>query len=149
MLACVCSSTLGTDTTDILGAVEYWEAMTLHDVHEFNELHLETCIRFVAAIVFHCIVPCHTWELTLELNATDCLEQMLCHTLEERNHILLLNKTHLAVNLCKLGLAVGTQVLVAETFHNLEITVETRHHQQLLEELWTLRQSIELARVHA
>ena len=123
--------------------------MALHDIHELNELHLETCIGLVATIIFHCIVPCHAWELTLELNATDCLEQVLCHTLEERDHILLLNKAHLAVNLCKLGLTVSTEVLVTEALHNLEVTVETRHHQQLLEELWALWQSIELARVHA
>ena len=57
--------------------------MTLHYVHELNELHLETCIRLVATIIFHCIVPCHTWESLGKFNATNGLEQMLSHTLEE------------------------------------------------------------------
>ena len=56
---------------------------------------------------------------------------------------------HLAVDLCKLGLTVCTKVLVAEALHNLEVTVETGYHQQLLEELRALRQSIELAGIHA
>jgi len=35
-----------------------------------------------------------------------------------------------------------------ETFYDLEITVETGNHQQLLQGLWRLRQSVELSRVH-
>ena len=74
---------------------------------------------------------------------------MACHILKQTDYILLVNKAHLAVNLCELRLAVSSEVLIAEALCNLEIAVETTHHQQLLQCLWTLWQSIELSRIHA
>ena len=56
---------------------------------------------------------------------------------------------HLDVDLGELGLAVGAQVLVAEAAGDLEVAVEARDHQDLLEELRRLRQRVELARVDA
>ena len=47
------------------------------------------------------------------------------------------------------GLAVGTQVFVAEALGDLVVTVETRHHQQLFEQLRRLWQREELARMNA
>ena len=149
LLACICRSTLGTDTADILGTVEDAEPVSFHDVHKLHELHAETCIGLVAAVILHGIVPCHARELLCKLNAAYCLEEVLCHTFEQRDYILLLYKTHLAVNLSEFGLTVGTQVLVAETLHYLEVTVEARYHKQLLEELRALRKSIELTGIHA
>ena len=74
---------------------------------------------------------------------------MLGHSLEGLYDVFLGYERHLAVNLCEFRLSVGTQVFVAEAFHDLEIAVESRHHKQLLESLRTLRQGIELSRVHA
>ena len=74
---------------------------------------------------------------------------MTAHTLEHLQDVLLFDERHLAVNLRELRLAVSTQVLVAETLHNLEVAVHARHHQQLLQCLRTLRQGIELPRIHA
>ena len=74
---------------------------------------------------------------------------MLHHSLEHFDDIILLDKRHLAVDLCELGLTIGTKVLVAETLDDLEITVETSHHEKLLELLRRLRQSVELSGVHA
>ena len=47
------------------------------------------------------------------------------------------------------GLAVGTQIFIAEAFGDLVIAVETGHHQQLFEQLRRLRQRKKFARVHA
>ena len=74
---------------------------------------------------------------------------MFHHPLEEVENILLLNKRHFAVDLGELRLAVGTEVLIAETFSDLEIAVESRHHKQLLVELRRLRQCVELPGVHS
>ena len=57
---------------------------------------------------------------------------MLHKTLKHLQNIFLLHKRHLAVDLCELRLAVGTQILVAEALGYLEVAVETRHHQKLL-----------------
>ena len=73
---------------------------------------------------------------------------MAGHLLKELNDILLVDEAHLAVYLCELWLTVRTKVLVAEALGNLEVTVETSHHKQLLKGLRTLWKSIKLARVH-
>ena len=62
LFACISSSTFSTDTTDVSSAVKYREAMSFHDVHQFNELHAEADIRLVATVVFHGICPRHTNE---------------------------------------------------------------------------------------
>ena len=103
--------------------------MTFHDVHQFNELHAETQIRFVAAIIFHGISPRHTLERFGQFNTPKSLEQMFGHSFESRNDVFLFYETHFTVNLCKFRLTVGTQVFVTETFCNLEITVEPGNHQ--------------------
>ena len=59
-----------------------------------------------------------------------------------------MNERHFTVDLRKLRLAVGAQVFIAKTFHDLEILVEASHHQDLFESLRRLRQGIELPFVH-
>src|SRR5579863_1977848 len=69
--------------------------------------------------------------------------------LDERHHVFFGNKRHLHVKLCKFRLAVGSLVFIAETTRYLEVAVKPGHHQQLLELLWGLRQSIKLACIEA
>ena len=73
---------------------------------------------------------------------------MAGHILEELKHIFLLYKRHLTVDLGELWLTISTQVLITEALGNLEVTIETADHQQLLEGLRRLGQCIELARIH-
>ena len=73
---------------------------------------------------------------------------MTGHILEELEHIFLFHERHLTVDLRELGLTVCAQVLITETLGNLEVTVETTDHQQLLQGLGRLRQCIELSWVH-
>ena len=123
--------------------------MSLHDVHQLDELHAETQVRLIASVIFHGIVPGHTREGFLYLDTTNGLEQVFGHSFENIQHIFLFHEAHLAVDLCKFRLAVCAQVFIAETFHDLEITVETGNHQQLLQRLRRLRQCIELSGIHA
>ena len=125
LLACIVGCTLGTNTTDVSCIVEYREAISLQDVHQFDKLHAETQVGLVTTIILHGVCPWHALERFCQLNATQFLEQILGHSLEEFDHIVLLHKRHFAVNLCKFRLTVSTQVLVTETFGNLEIAVET------------------------
>ena len=55
----------------------------------------------------------------------------------------------LQIDLSELRLAIGAQVFVAEAAHDLEVSVESRDHQDLLEQLRRLRQRIELAGIDA
>ena len=73
------------------------------------------------------------------------LEQRLVEV-EDRLHP---RKRQLDVDLRELGLAIGPQVFVAEAAHDLEVAVEARHHQDLLEQLRRLREGVELAAVDA
>ena len=70
--------------------------------------------------------------------------------LHRREHVFLLDKAHLDVELIELARqAVGARVLVAEARRDLEIAVEARHHQQLLVLLRRLRQRVEFAGMNA
>jgi hypothetical protein len=63
-------------------------------------------------------------------------------------HVFLRDEAHLEIELVELARrAVGARVFVAEAGRDLEVAVEARHHQQLLELLRRLRQRVELARM--
>ena len=64
-------------------------------------------------------------------------------------NVLLLDKGHFHIDLRKLGLAVGAQILVAEAAGDLIITIDAARHQKLLENLGRLRQRVKLAGVYA
>ena len=55
------------------------------------------------------------------------------------------DKAHLGVELHELVLAIGAQVFVAKATSDLVVAIHTSHHQQLLEQLWALRQRVERA----
>ena len=77
-------------------------------------------------------------------------EQTVKHRLDRVEDVLLGDEAHLEVELVELaGAAVSPAVFIAETGCDLEVAVEARHHQQLLELLRGLRQGVELARVQA
>ncbi len=119
--------------------------MAFHDVHQLDKLHAEAGVGLVAAIIFHCIGPWHSRERLGELHAAQLLEEVLGHALEEVDDVVLLNVAHFAVDLSELGLAVGSQVFVAEAFYNLEVSVHARNHEKLLQGLRRLGQGIELS----
>ena len=70
------------------------------------------------------------------------------HVLNDGEHVVLRGERHLHIELIELaGAAVAAGVLIAEARRDLEVAVEARGHQQLLELLRGLRQGIELAGV--
>ena len=73
------------------------------------------------------------------------LDQLDQQPLDQAHHVRLADERHLHVELRELRLAVGAQILVAEAARDLEVAVDPRHHQQLLELLRRLRQRVELA----
>ena len=123
--------------------------MTFQYIHQLHEFHTETQVGFVATIIFHGVRPCHALELTFQFHTADFFEQIFCHTFKQVDDVVLFHERHFTVYLSKFRLTVGAEVLVTETLGNLEVTVETGYHQQLLQGLWALRQSVELSRIHA
>jgi len=80
----------------------------------------------------------------------ELLEQPLDHRLHGGEDVLLRHEAHLDIQLVEVGgRAVGARVFIAETGRDLEIAVEARHHDQLLELLRRLRQRVELTRMQA
>ncbi len=156
LLAGIVCATFGADTAYILGIGK--DAKTLvfrllllccvEDVLQLNKGHAETSVGLVAAIVFHGVRPRHTRQFG-QVYIENGLEQVTGHTFEHIQYVFLFYKGHLAVDLGELRLAVGTQVLVAEALDNLEVTVESAHHEQLLQYLRALRQCVELPGIHA
>ena len=69
-------------------------------------------------------MPCHLLQTCRKFDVENFLKQMAGHVFKQIDYIVLLDKTHLTVYLSELRLAVGTQILIAETLGNLEITVE-------------------------
>src|SRR3984957_1092340 len=73
----------------------------------------------------------------------------LHHFLDHMENIFLVWERHFDVNLRELGLPIGAQVLVAETFDDLEVAIHPRDHQNLFEDLWRLRQRVKLPVMNA
>ena len=72
------------------------------------------------------------------------------HGFDGVKYIVLRDKAHFKIELIEFArAAVGAGIFVAETWCDLEIAIEARDHQQLLEHLRRLRQRIEFARMHA
>src|SRR5262245_23019632 len=108
----------------------------------------EAQVGLVAAVSLHGLVVANTWKRTLDRVAGDApkpLHQRLDDLEDHRK----LGIGHLKVNLGKLRLSICAQVLVAEAARDLEIAVEPRDHQNLLEQLRRLRQRIKRSLLHA
>ena len=123
--------------------------MAAGEVREVGELHAETQVGLVRAVLLHRLDPRHAAQRFGEFDAHHFAEHVLGPAFEDFEHVLLLDERHLAVDLRELGLAVGAQILVAEAAHDLEISVVTGYHEQLLERLRRLGQGVELVGVHA
>src|SRR5689334_19438260 len=102
-------------------------------------------IRLVAAIVAHRFGVSHARERDGNLMAGD-FAHALHQWLDYFEDPLLLREGHFEIDLGELRLAIGSEILVAETAHDLEVLFEPADHQKLLENLWRLRQRVEMAR---
>ena len=151
LLARIGSAAFGHNRADIGCLVEHAElASAFQHVHHLDELHAEAHVGLVAAEAAHRFVPRQAQERRIaEVVAAHLFEEILGHFLKSIDNIVLLHKTHFAVNLREFRLAVSAEVFVAEAFHDLEIAVHACHHEQLLERLRALRQGVELSGVHA
>ena len=114
-------------------------------------LHLDRVaqVRLVGGVFRHCLLVGDPREGLRDGAAlAELLEDAAHHRLDGGEHVLLGDEAHLHVELVELaGGPVGARVLVAEAGRDLEVAVEARHHDQLLELLRRLGQRVELARM--
>ena len=105
-------------------------------------------IRLVGAVAQHRFLERDARERHRRDDAIvrEFLEHAMQHRFDRLEHVFLGHERHLEIELIKLaGRTVGATVLVAEAGGDLEIAIEARHHQELLELLRRLRQRVELA----
>ena len=134
LFAGVIAASVNFDTGHQFRLIENLEILVLKQVVEFHKAHSKAGIRFVRTIVFHSVSPCDAFH-SIQFYILESLEDMFYQSFEDIENVLLFNERHLAVDLGKLGLAVGAQVLIAEAAHNLEIAVHAGNHQQLFQRL--------------
>ncbi len=118
------------------------------DVGDVLQLEPVTQVGPVAAEPLHRVVVLEPGQGQRHLLAAELAGHRGNQSLERRQDVLVLDERHLHVKLGELGLAVGSQVLIAEAAGDLEIAVEAGDHQQLLVELGRLGQGVEVPRVH-
>ena len=122
-----------------------------HRLRDVEELLPEAQVRPVDAVVLHGVGVADDRERQLQdaLVAVLGRGQVDQQPLDQRLDVAGVDKAHLQVELREFRLAIRTQVLVAEAAGDLEVTLDARHHQQLLQLLRALRQGVELAWMQA
>jgi hypothetical protein len=130
------------------GRREHLEVDVLHHVGQLGELQLHAQVRLVGAVLVHRVRIGHLL-VHRQFHAHHLAEDGADHGLGDGADLLFGQERGLQVDLRELGLAVSTQVFVAEALGDLVITIKASDHQQLLEQLRRLRQREEHAVVHA
>ena len=123
-------------------AAEGLELRATQDLCQIGDLVAVAGIGLVRAETGDRFVVAHPRERDLDLDP-HLAEQVDHQLLVQLDHVLARDEAHLYVELGEVGLAVGSQVLVAEAAGDLEVALETGDHQQLLEQLRGLRKRVE------
>src|SRR5690606_10574086 len=105
------------DPNNNLGTFKDSKVLSFRLLRDLSELHIEARVRFVGAVVAHCILIRHARNRG-KVNSLDSLEQVANETFKQIENIFLRDKGHLAVDLRKLRLTVSAEVFVAKTFYN-------------------------------
>ena len=108
-------------------------------------------VRLVGSVAQHCITPPDPREAAAGNRSASVFGE---HVAEERlhglEHVILRRERQLDIELIELsGTSVGPGIFVSEAGSNLEVAIEARGHQKLLELLRSLRQGVELSRMQA
>ena len=108
----------------------------------------QTQVGLVATVQTDGFVIGHAGKRRLDLES-GCLEGSGQKAFHHFVYAVGLGIGHLQINLRKFRLAVSAQVFVTEAANDLKIFVEARDHQNLLEQLWRLRQCVEGAGLYS
>ncbi len=112
-------------------------------VGEVDQLHAEAHVGLVDTEAVHRLVPRHPFDR--RPLARDRFVRREHGLGDRRQHVVLRHEAHLDIELHELVLAIGAQVLVTQAAGDLVVAVESRHHQELLEQLRRLGQRVERA----
>ena len=118
-------------------------------VGHFHEFQRDAGIRLVRTEALHGLGIRHAREGGRQVDVQGLAEGSTHHLFHQAHDAFLVHEGGLDIELGEFRLAVGAQVLVTEALDDLVVTIEARHHQELLEDLRRLRQREELARMGA
>src|SRR5690242_2108941 len=104
------------------------------DVARIEDLELVTQIRAIGTVSLHCLAVGHPAERYRHV-VPNFFPERADQTLGQRDDVVLSDERRLDVDLRELRLAVDPEILVAEASGDLEVTVESGHHEQLLVQL--------------
>jgi len=114
---------------------EQLEARILHDGREVRDLHAEAHIGVVFAVAADGFGVRQPGKRKRQIDVPAGLENRRHQALHHPENVFFRDEGHFHVDLREFRLAVGAQILIAEAFDNLEITVKSGNHQELLENL--------------
>jgi len=117
-------------------------------VGRFHKAETKAGIRSIRSVKVHGLLVSHPGKGTRQGDPTDG-EHPHGELLDQVVEILFIDERGFQIELRELRLPVRPQILVPKTPDNLEIALEPRHHQKLLEELRRLGKGIEMFRVMA
>ena len=162
LLACESSSTRNSDGHDGFSSIENNKVGIVDQAgivllikensagfFQGADFHAETDVRLVVTILPHGIFPGHAFHHICVINAFDIFENSFYQSFKHVQNVFLFYKRHFTVDLRKLRLSVGSQILIPEAFNDLVVSIVTTHHQQLLEGLWGLGEGIKLSLIHS
>lgn len=113
------------------------------EVRHIDDRKRKARVRLVGAVAVHRLLPGDAREGVAQVAAHHVPEHPRQQPFQQRQHVRLRHERHFQVDLRKLRLAVGAQVLVAEAARDLVVPVDAADHQQLLENLGRLWQRVE------
>ena len=120
-----------------------------HEPGQVDVLHAKAQVGLVVAVLAHRLLVRHARKRLGDRNAQDLAPERGDQLLHRGEDVVLGDERHLQVDLGELRLPIDAQVLVPEALDDLEVALEPGDHEELLEQLRTLRQRIELPRVQA
>ena len=119
------------------------------DVGDVLEFQPEAGVGLVRTVAVHGLLVRQPREGNGQVGPFHLFHDRCHELLHEGHNIFGVDEGHLEVDLRKLRLPVGAEVLVAEALHDLVVPFEPRHHEDLLEELGRLRKGKEHPRVQS
>ncbi len=107
------------------------------------EQHLEAQVRFVGAVTVQGLAPGHRRDV-IGPHAGRRLGRVQHRDRNEAEDVVLVDEARLHVELGELELSIRAQVLVTHASRDLVVTIEAADHEELLGDLGTLGQDVEL-----
>ena len=121
-------------------AGEHTEGRIARDLRRVLDLEPEADIRLVVAVPEHRVRIREPRKWARGRRPPDRLERCHHDSLEHLEHVLARRERELQVELAKLELPVGAEILVAPAGRDLVVAVDAADHEQLLEQLRRLRE---------